>query len=200
MRVMRWPHTVREVASVCAVVIALGACQTGGDERATDSTPAPPTSSPLVSPKPTRLPKPRPQSGRLDGSYFVKYTLISSDIPGSPRIQRSRWQIDARCKSGGSCTARVHSNKKWNATAAWRGGLYRWARTIAKAYTCGSGGNIDYTIDATYEYSIRGTRVKWDGTDWVIASFRGTFTSKGVRGCGLSGPPEEKYSILGKLK
>jgi hypothetical protein len=63
------------------------------------------------------------------------------------------------------------------------------ARGIKKAYTCGSGGSVDYNIDATYEYTIRGQKVWWDGGNWVISSFRGTLLSNGLRGCGLSGLP-----------
>lgn len=66
-------------------------------------------------------------------------------------------------------------------------------------YTCGSGGEIDYYIDATFEYSIRGRRVRWGGSDWIISRFEGTLTSKGLAGCGLAGPPQEKYAIEGRL-
>ena len=174
--------------------------EAGSPSPVISATPTASPTTPSISPEPTRPPKPRPQNGRLEGTYSVKYTLISSDIPGSTRVEQHRWRIDARCKTGGSCTARIESrNNDWKASAAWRGGLYRWARTIHKVYTCGSGGTVDYRINATYEYSIRGTRAKWDGSEWVIASFRGTFTSKGLRGCGLSGPPEEKYSLQGKI-
>jgi hypothetical protein len=175
-------------------------CDDGAEPQA-NASPSASSTSPSPSPQVTRPHKPRPQAGRLEGTYKVRYTLIVSDIPDSAPIERNRWRILAACREGGSCNARVESvNNDWKASAAWRGGLYRWARNVKKAYTCGSGGNVDYNIDATYEYSIRGQKVRWDGENWVISSFRGTFVSKGLRGCGLSGPPQQRWAIIGKLQ
>jgi hypothetical protein len=194
----------RGVIWIVVIVLAAVTASCTSDTQTT-SAPTPPQSpAPSVSTSPTpiakRPHKPVADNGRLNGTYVVKYTLISSDIPESNRVEQNRWRIHARCKEGGSCNARVESlTNNWKATAIWRRGNYRWARTIKKSYTCGSPGNVDYYIDATYEYSINGERVRWNGTNWVIASFSGTFTSKGLRGCGLSGPPEEKYAIQGKL-
>jgi hypothetical protein len=131
----------------------------------------------------------------------VTYTLISSDIAGSLRVEHNRWHVDARCPQGGSCNVIVESlNNDWKVTGTWRKGNYRWARSIKKAYTCGSGGNVDHYIAATYEYTIHGQKVKLVDGEWVISSFDGTFFSKGLSGCGLSGPGSEKYAIQGKLK
>lgn len=182
------------------VILLSVSCEDGPALQASGS---PIASSPTASASPevTRPQKPRAQAGRLEGMYSVKYTLILSDIPDSARVQQNRWRTSAACKTGGSCNARVESlNNRWKATAAWRGGLYRWARSIKNVYTCGSGDNVNYNIAATYEYSIRGQKVRWDGENWVISSFRGTLVSKGLRGCGLSGPPQQKWAILGRLQ
>jgi hypothetical protein len=183
-------------------MLAVG-CDEGESADTTNRSPSGATATtPIETPSPAdeRPPKPRPQAGRLDGRYAVKYTLISSDVPEPERVQQHRWRFEARCRVGGECNARLESTSgDWRATAIWRRGLYRWARSINKAYTCGSGGEIDYYIDGTYEYSIRGRKVRWTGDDWAISRFEGTLTSKGRRGCGLSGPPQQKYAITGKI-
>ena len=191
--------------ALLAVLLLGAACESSeksaspSPSAATSSAPAP-TPAASSSPTPTRPAKPPVRAGRLEGEYTVKYTLLASDVPGSARVEQNRWRLSARCREGGSCNARLESlNNEWKATAIWRRGEYRWARSIRHAYTCGPGDDVDYYIDATYQYVIEGDRVRWNGEDWVITAFSGTFVSKGLRGCGLSGPPEERYAISGRL-
>lgn len=174
------------------LAIMVGTACEGDDsspQAAVSPTESPSSASP--SPQVARPPKPKPKAGRLEGKYLAKYSLIQSDIPGSAQHEKNHWAITPSCKEGGSCNARVESlNNDWKATAAWRGGLYRWARSINNAYTCGSGGTVDYNIDATYEYTIKGRKVRWDGENWVISSFQGTLLAKGLRGCGAIRSPK----------
>jgi hypothetical protein len=188
---------------ISLLVVLTTSCSGGGaGDTSGVSTPSPISTPTVPSPPPeTRSPKPPDQDGRLEGTYIVKYTLLSSNIPGSDRVEQNRWKIEARCKEGGSCNVRVESlTNRWKSTGIWRKGNYRWARSISRAYTCGSSGNVDYYIGATYEYSIRGQRLRFVDGEWVISSFDGTLDSRGVRGCGLSGTAEEKWAIQGKLK
>ena len=192
---------------VCAALMGLSiillatACEGDASAPQANASATDSASPPSPSPEVTRPPKPRPQTGRLEGTFALKYLLIQSDIPDSAQVEQHRWKFMPSCREGGSCNARVESlTNDWKATASWRGGLYRWARSVKKAYTCGSGGSVDYNIDATYEYSIRGQKVRWDGENWVISSFRGTVLAKGLKGCGLSGPPQQKWAILGRVQ
>ena len=158
------------------------------------------SSLPTASPSPTPPEKPTVRNARLEGKYSLKFTLLTTTVGGSNDIDKYTWRIEARCKEGGACPVRVQSlTNKWTASAVFRKGGYQWARSVNAAYTCGSGSTVDYNIDANYTYEITSRRQALIGEEWTVTRFDGTFSANGTKGCGLSGPPKERYAITGSL-
>lgn len=155
---------------------------------------------PTASPSPTPPEKPTVRNARLEGKYFVKYTLLTSNVGDTNDTEKNNWRIEARCKQGGACPVRVQSlTNKWTASAVFRKGRYQWARSLHAAYTCGSGSTVDYNIAANYTYEITSRRQALIGDEWTVTRFDGTFSANGTKGCGLSGPPKERFAITGSL-
>jgi len=181
--------------------MSLGAIAcTASAEVATESA-SPTTQSPssTPSPSPTPPPKPKVKEARVEGRFSVTYVLLSADIPGTEAFDRIRWRMRPLCPSKGACDVVVTSANGWHARAAFLKGGYQFSRTIKKAYTCGSGDDVDYYIDATYDYAFRVSQMKLIDNEWRATKFKGIFHAKGSRGCGLSGPPEERDAIRANL-
>jgi hypothetical protein len=77
-----------------------------------------------------------------------------------------------------------------------KAGLH-WTHQVDKNWTCGSGTVVDYYIGATYGVSIHAVELALVDGQWVVSRFRGVEVDRGLRGCGLSGPPLEKWAVRG---
>jgi hypothetical protein len=121
--------------------------------------------------------------------------VISSRVPRSSN-SHSTWTVKSLCRKGGECDATVTSSGGWRKRAAFLAGRYRWSRTVPKAESCGTPGNIQYYITSIDEYSVSMTQMALVRNQWVATSFDGTFINQSTRGCGLSGPGVDERDTL----
>jgi len=132
----------------------------------------------------------------------VKYLLVNSNIPGTPQLETRVWNMTPLCRRGGRCDVVVESSHgaKWKARALFSSGGYRWGRTVPGAFTCGSGSTVDYTVSGVVAYTIHVTGLALRGNVWVASRFEGFLSSKGTKGCGISGLALERQAIRGHLR
>lgn len=148
--------------------------------------------------------KPPLKDTRVEGTFRVTYTRLTANVSGSQKKTQRTWVLTPKCQGGG-CDVLVESYSKhipgphWSSKALLLKDGYQFSRNEPKAYTCGSGGNVDYWIPAVYSYSFEVTKSKLVDGMWVAIQVQGEIGSRGTRGCGLSGPPEEKHAIRGRL-
>jgi hypothetical protein len=191
---------MRAAIPILAGALILSGCTSESHEDGGPTTSPSPTASATTSPTSSSPERPPVHEARMEGKYAVKYRLLSSNVGGSAEVEQNKWIAESRCRTGGACSVRWESlTNNWKSSSVYRKGDYRWARSLKAAYTCGSGGTVDYNIGATYSYSITPTKEALVREEWTVTRFDGTFSTIGTRGCGLSGAPKERYAISGTL-
>lgn len=138
------------------------------------------------------------------GTFKMSYIRLSSNVSGLANVEKRTWVVTPKCDQG-ACDIEVQSyyrkppSPHWTKVGLLTKGGYAFSRNDSQAFTCGSGGNISYYIPAVYSYTFAVTKMALIGGEWVATQVQGELNSRGTRGCGLSGPPEEKEAIRGTL-
>jgi hypothetical protein len=194
---------VREHGTLLLSTLLLlsAACSSGaGDGSGTAAGATAKATPPVVTVTPSQEPEPAkpksPKLARLDGTYKVTFILVHSTLPDSPAKDTAQWKFTPKCKSHGGCDATLKSiSGHYQVRAPFIKNKYRFSQRVPKAFTCSSGGSVDYYItsvrDATFEIS----KMKLLDGEWTATRLEGSEDEHGTRGCGFQGSVEQRYVI-----
>lgn len=170
--------------------------QTDGNAT-TSSAPSTQTESPTPEPSPSLPPKPKLKEVRVEGRYAIVLTLIRSNL-GFQTDGRARWRFLPVCRTG-ACDLSLESiSASYTERVPYMNGKYRFSHRVPKAYTCGTGDNIDYYVTAVRNVTFAVSQMRLIDGEWIATKLTGSEEERGTKGCGLEGIGTSKFSIRAK--
>jgi hypothetical protein len=119
----------------------------------------------------TKTPVPPTSEARLEGTYAMTFTLLSSNItnPG-PSVTKGKWRLTPLCGKG-PCDAKMESiSGKYEVRLAWIPSAqhYRGAVQRKSFFGCGT-----VNLDATAQVTVDADNAKVISGSWVATQIRG---------------------------